>query len=104
MPIKFKADKRKSHLSNLIFSGQITKEEALLELKQPAYSNEQLKIDKPFVLKKLGFSEEWFEEYLKAPAVDHSLYGYTKALSDEYPILKIIKPVKKLLSRNMNSF
>lgn len=104
LPIKFKADKRKSHLSNLIFSGQITKEEALLELKQPAYSNEQLKIDKPFVLKKLGFSEEWFEEYLKAPAVDHSLYGYTKALSDEYPILKIIKPVKKLLSRNMNSF
>ncbi len=33
LPEKFKVDKRKAHLSNLIFSGQLTMEEALLELK-----------------------------------------------------------------------
>jgi hypothetical protein len=34
---KFNIDKRKAHLSNLIFSGQITKQEALEELALPAY-------------------------------------------------------------------
>ena len=64
LPVKFNADKRKSHLSNLIFSGQMTKQEALEELKKPIYPPEQLAIDKPFVLKKLGFTEEDFENYM----------------------------------------
>ncbi len=74
LPIKFKVDKRKSHLSNLIFSGQISREEALEQLKKPIYPPEQLAIDKPFVLKKLGFSEAEFEAYMSAPVVDHSVF------------------------------
>lgn len=35
LPTKFNVDKRKAHLSNLIFSGQLTKEEALNELDKP---------------------------------------------------------------------
>jgi N-acetyl sugar amidotransferase len=100
LPVKFKADKRKSHLSNLIFSGQITKEFALDELKKPIYPPDQLAIDKPFVLKKLGFTEEQFAEYLATPAVDHSEYGSTKALTEDFPILKLFKPIKKLLLRS----
>src|SRR5207237_163012 len=40
LPEKFKVDKRKSHLSNLIFSKQISKADALEELKKPIYSPE----------------------------------------------------------------
>jgi N-acetyl sugar amidotransferase len=97
LPVKFKVDKRKSHLSNLIFSQQITKEKALEELKKPIYPPEQLAIDKPFVLKKLGFTDEQFEAYLAAPSVDHSIYGNTKTLTQDFPILKFLLPVKKLL-------
>jgi hypothetical protein len=100
LPVKFKADKRKSHLSNLIFSGQITKDFALEELKKPIYPPDQLAIDKPFVLKKLGFTEEEFADYLAAPAVDHSEYGSTRALTEDFPILKLFKPIKKLLLRS----
>lgn len=97
LPVKFKADKRKSHLSNLIFSEQITKDDALEELKKPIYPPEQLAIDKPFVLKKLGFTEEEFEAYLKAPAVDHAVYGNTRTLTQDFPILEIFRPIKNLL-------
>lgn len=97
LPEKFKVDKRKAHLSNLIFSGQITREEALAELTKPIYPAEQLTIDKPFVLKKLGFTDESFATYLQAPVHNHSEFGSTKPLSEDFPLLKILKPVKKIL-------
>ncbi len=97
LPVKFKVDKRKSHLSNLIFSGQITKEEALQELTNPIYPAAQLEIDKPFVLKKLGFTDANFEEYMNAPVVDHNVFGNTKPLTEDFPLLKILKPFKKLI-------
>jgi N-acetyl sugar amidotransferase len=99
LPEKFKVDKRKAHLSNLIFAGQMTKAEATAELQKPIYPPEQLAEDKPFVLKKLGFTEAEFDAYLAAPAVPHSHYGSTKALTEEYPILKLFRPIKDLLTR-----
>jgi len=97
LPVKFHVDKRKSHLSNMIFSGQLTKAQALEELKKPIYPPEQLAIDKPFVLKKLGFSEEAFDAYIKSPVVHHDVYGNTRPLSEDYPVLKLLKPIKKLI-------
>ena len=75
LPQKFGVDKRKAHLSNLIFSGQLTKQEALEEMKKPIYPEEQLLTDKKFVLKKLGFSEQAFADYLKADPVPHDFYS-----------------------------
>ncbi len=75
LPVKFKVDKRKAHLSNLIFSGQITKEDALRELAKPPYPAGQLEIDKTFVLKKLGFSEEAFDAYMQSPPIPHEFYS-----------------------------
>ncbi len=75
LPQKFGVDKRKAHLSNLIFSGQLTKEEALEEMKKPGYPEEQLLTDKKFVLKKLGISEEAFAGYVKADPVPHDFYS-----------------------------
>lgn len=99
LPEKFKVDKRKAHLSNLIFANQMTKAEALEELQKPIYPLEQLAEDKPFVLKKLGFSESEFEAYLAAPPIPHSHYGRSKPLTEDYPILKIFRPLKNLLNQ-----
>ena len=88
LPQKFKVDKRKAHLSNLIFSEQISKEEALIELKQPIYPTSIFNQDLQFVLKKLGFSEKAFQNYLESPAVPHSFYNMSLSLFDEYPVLK----------------
>ncbi len=97
LPVKFKVDKRKAHLSNLIFSGQLTKVEALEKLKESIYPLGQFKIDYDFVLKKLGFSQEEFQSYLNTPAVPHSDFGMSLSIFDEYPFLK---PVKNIFKRN----
>ena len=78
LPEKFGIDKRKAHLSNLIFSGQMTKDQALQELQQPIYPLAQLEEDFPFVLKKLGFDAPTFYDYIDKPRVEHETYGFMR--------------------------
>ena len=96
LPEKFHVDKRKAHLSNLIFSGQITKEEALKELAQPAYPAGLLQSDMELVIKKLGFTQQEFDEYIKAPPVPHNRYEMGISIFDEY---KFLRPLKKVFKR-----
>jgi len=88
LPTKFKVDKRKAHLSNLIFSGQISKEEALAELQEPIYPATIFDQDLQFVLKKLGYTEQAFQDYLTSAAVPHAFYNMSLSIFDEYPVLK----------------
>jgi N-acetyl sugar amidotransferase len=95
LPKKFGIDKRKAHLSNLICSGQLTREKAILELDEPIYDPKVLKTDYTFVLKKLGFTPEEFENYIRAPRKEHSDYGVEKNLLDTFPILKFLYKIKR---------
>jgi len=61
LPIKFGFDKRRTHLSSLICSGEITRDEALEELKNPTYDPQMQESDREYVIKKLGISENEFE-------------------------------------------
>lgn len=99
LPVKFGIDKRKAHLSNLIFSGQITKPEALEALAQPNYDRKQLLEDRTFALKKLGFTEAEFDAYLARPRREHAEFGMEKAFFDEYPVLSPLKPLASLVKR-----
>jgi N-acetyl sugar amidotransferase len=58
LPKKFGFDKRRSHLSSLICSGEITREDALRELEKPPYPMEQQESDFQYVAKKLGLSDD----------------------------------------------
>lgn len=69
---KFKIDKRKSHLSTLICSGQITKSQAEEELKKPVYDSEELKKDTDFFIKKLEISEQEFNTVMALPIKKHT--------------------------------
>ena len=42
---KYGYDKRRPHFSSLIMSGQMSRNEALVKLKQPAYENHSLMIE-----------------------------------------------------------
>lgn len=68
LPEKFHIDKRKAHLSALIFSGQITRDEALLELQKPIYPAKLLQEDKVFVNKKLELTEDAFQKIMDLSA------------------------------------
>lgn len=90
---KFGFDKRQFHLSVLVQSGQLTRGEAIYEYSLPAYDSELFKTDREFVLKKLGFSEKTFEEYMKAPIKRHEDYPSIETYWDMYfRTVKFLKP------------
>lgn len=97
LPTKFHIDKRKAHLSDLIFGGQITKEEALEELKTPIYDPAQAKIDFEFVLKKLGFTRAEFDALMNIPPRSHYDFDYEMPIDQRYPLLKPIKTIYRKL-------
>jgi len=99
LPEKFKIDKRKPHLTNLIMSGQISRDRALEELKEPLYTPTDLRQEKEYVLKKLGLSNEEFDQYMKAPRVEHAFYGTQQFITERYPVLKLVRPFINLIKK-----
>lgn len=94
LPRKFGFDKRLPHYSTLILTNQMTREEALEKLKQPLYDNElSLKYDINFFCRKLGISEEEFENIMNS-----SPHPYT-----DYPTwdvyYKLIKKIQGLFEK-----
>lgn len=71
---KFGVDKRRIHLSDLIMNGEVTRDEALAELAKPLYDGLQLEQDQDYVRKKLGFSKDEFQAYMKSPPGSHYAY------------------------------
>lgn len=67
LPKKFGYDLRMSYLSALICSGQMTREKALEEIAIPPAPVELLSQDKSYVIKKLGLTNEEFNEIMEAP-------------------------------------
>lgn len=67
LPVKFGFDKRKAHLSSLIMAKMMTRDQALEKLAQPPYDENKLELDKRFVIKKLGISEEEFARIMMLP-------------------------------------
>lgn len=88
LPTKFGIDKRKAHLSDLIFSGQISKDEALAELEKPIYDAEQQKIDRQFVLKKFGLTDDEFMAFMSQAPRPHTDFATEQGVFANYPILK----------------
>lgn len=71
LPNKFGADKRRAHLSSLIYPGQITREDALAQMAQDPFPPQRLAEEKEYVIKKLGFTSAEFDAYMQAPARSH---------------------------------
>jgi N-acetyl sugar amidotransferase len=67
LPVKFGIDKRYGHLSDLIRSGQMSRQDALDELARPAYDDEMLRKDKDFFMKKFGMTTAQMGEIMVAP-------------------------------------
>ena len=72
LPVKFNIDKRRVHFSALIRNGKIERKDALSVLEDKTIDNNLTLRDKDFVLKKLGFSHEEFDEMMSSRPVSHS--------------------------------
>jgi N-acetyl sugar amidotransferase len=80
LPVKFGVDKRRSHLSCLIRTGEISKQSATEELSTPLYDEVSMQNDKSYVCKKLGFSESEFDRIMQEPPHAHNEYPTNQAL------------------------
>ena len=67
LPKKFGVDKRTSHLSSMIASGQMTREEALLELDKPLYDETLMASYIGQIKQRLSLSDEAFDAIMAAP-------------------------------------
>lgn len=74
LPNKFKQDKRKSHLSSLIVSNQITRKDAILELNKPMYDKEYMENEISFIIKKLNLTRSEFDSIMASKPKSHSDY------------------------------
>lgn len=72
LPVRFGYDKRRPHLSSLVASGQMTREEAIAELALPLYDPRELEIDIAYFCKKLRITRPQFDGLLAAPLHHHT--------------------------------
>lgn len=80
LPHKFGYDKRRAHLSSLIVSGQLTRDEALEEMKKEIYPNGTHIEDMEYVAKKLGVSLNEFERIIAQPNKSYKNYSNNERL------------------------
>ncbi len=67
MPTKYNMDYRRATLSSQIVSRQVSREQALEELKNLPYKPENLEADSQYIAKKYGISQEEFKNCLSLP-------------------------------------
>ena len=86
----------------MVLSGQMTREEALKELEKPLYDEKELEEDKFYVRKKLGLSEQEFEELLKAPI--RKAGDFPSSVSFHKFIKKTQNLVEKILGKRVANY
>jgi N-acetyl sugar amidotransferase len=97
LPTKFGFDKRKAHLSSLIVSGQMTRSEAIEELKKPLYDANELEEDRIYFAKKLGISLDEYYHIMEQPPKDYKDYPNSeKMLTRLRGIMKRFTFLKKM--------
>ena len=85
----------------------MTREEALIKIQLPPYEAAQLKMDKSFVLKKLGLTEAAFEEMMRQPVRAHIEFDCEGSFFSHYPVFKPLRPLwtqAKKKVRNISVF
>lgn len=67
LPVKFGYDKRRAHFSSLILTGQLTRDEALRRIAQPAYDDETVAHEFEYVATKLDLTVAELKELMNGP-------------------------------------
>jgi N-acetyl sugar amidotransferase len=74
LPKKFGFDKRRAHFSSLILTGQLTREEALRKIAQPAYDEELMAQDFEYIATKLDLTTAELQALLDGPKKSYHDY------------------------------
>jgi N-acetyl sugar amidotransferase len=78
LPVKFNLDYRRATFSTQICAGEITREQALEELKKPSFDKDKANDEKLYLCKKLGIKADEFEQILQSPPRSYKDYPNNK--------------------------
>ena len=99
---KYGYDKRRPHLSSLIASGQMTRDEALEELTQPLYDPEERELDLDYFCKKLRITRSDYEAFVDGPK---SSYHDYPNWDGRYRLLKKVQSaVERVRGKRVNVY
>lgn len=102
LPERFGYDKRRPHLSSLIVSGQMPRDEALRKLAEPLYDLHELETDLAYFCKKLRIKRNEFDALMKAPLRHYSEFSNWDA---RHGLLKRVqRSVERVTGRRMNVY
>lgn len=93
---KFNVDKRTSHLSSMIVSGQMTRLDALKQYEAPLYTNADMEVTIDTVLNKLGMSKIEFNKIMSEKPYQHFDYPVSRYLKAKPFLAKIKKFISKM--------
>ena len=94
LPNKFGIDKRRAHYSCLIMSSnELSREQALEKLKEPAADPKQMEIDRTYLLKKLDITSDEFDSIMNSPV--KTIYDYPNNHKWELWLRKTLLTLRK---------
>lgn len=88
---KFGVDKRTSHLSSMIISGEMTRDEALAELSEPVYQEPRMSKCIAELKQALLLTDGEFDELMSAPAHQHTDYEIEERTTSYKVTKRLIK-------------
>ncbi len=88
---KFNVDKRTSHLSSMIVSGQMSRDEAKREYSLPLYDKNEMSQTIKYILDKLDMSKEEFDKIMGEIPKQHADYPVSLYIKLQPKILNLIK-------------
>jgi N-acetyl sugar amidotransferase len=91
LPTKFGYDKRRAHFSSLILTGQMTRDEALARIAQPAYDAETIDQDFEYIATKLDISVDELRALHRGPNKTYRDYA------NNMPLIQLGSTVMKVL-------
>ena len=98
LPKKFGIDKRRAHLSSMICSKHMSRTEGLEILKKPPLNEDEIKVEKKFILKKLQISDFEFNKIMMDDLKCWSSYPNNSKyllLERNKKLLRVAKYMKK---------
>ena len=96
-PKKFDVDKRTSHLSSMIVSGQMTRDEALAELEEPLYDEKMMNEYISIIKARMGISDKEFFEIMSAPTHQNKEY----AVEDSSLVFKVAHYIHRITNKKL---
>jgi N-acetyl sugar amidotransferase len=96
LPKRFGIDKKRAHLSSMIVSGEITRDEALELIETSKISKVDSDALENFIASKLGIPVSELQDYSELPRIDPKVYRNENYLN---VLLKIFIQIRDLLSK-----